>query len=49
MEEPGEEKSGGGGGGLTEMSHLILCATINTFQVYTTLSYIMLELVECSV
>ena len=34
---------------LTEMPHLILCTTIDTFQVYTTLSYIMLELVECSV
>ena len=34
---------------LTEMPHLILCATINTFQVYTTLSYITLELVERSV
>ena len=34
--------------GLTE-PHLILCATINTLQVYTTLSYIMLELVERSV
>ena len=49
MEEPGEETRGGGGGGLTEMPHLILCATIDTFQVYTTLSYIMLELVERSV
>ena len=49
VEEPGEETRGGGGGGLTEMPHLILCATINTFQVYTTLSYIMLELVERSV